>query len=81
MNNDRNMKTNKLKKKKKKICVFCQNKKTLDYKDTANVRRFVSDRAKILSRRSTGCCALHQRMVAKVIKKAREVGLLPYTVE
>jgi small subunit ribosomal protein S18 len=53
----------------------------LDYKDIAFVRRFMTDRGKIAPRRLTGCCALHQRMVAGVVKKARQVGLVPYTVE
>jgi small subunit ribosomal protein S18 len=68
-------------KKKRRPCVFCVDKKTLDYKDLGFLRRFMTDRGKIAPRRMTGCCALHQRMVARVVKKARQVGLVPYTVE
>jgi len=71
----------KLKKRKKKVCLFCADKKTIDYKDISFVRKFISDRGKILPRRNTGCCALHQRMVARAIKQAREIGLVHYTVE
>lgn len=69
------------KRRKKKPCVFCVDKKILDYKDVSFVRRFMTDRGKIAPRRLTGCCALHQRMVAKMVKRARQVGLVPYTVE
>ncbi len=68
-------------KRKPRPCVFCVDKMALDYKDIAFVRRFMTDRGKIAPRRMTGCCALHQRMVAGVVKKARQVGLVPYTVE
>lgn len=70
-----------LRKRKKRHCIFCVEKKTLDYKDVGFVRRFMTDRGKIGPRRSTGCCAFHQRMVAAVIKKARQMGLVPYTVD
>ena len=71
----------KLKKRKKKVCIFCADKRGIDYKDLSFVRKFVSDRGKILTRRSSGCCALHQRMVAGAIKRSRDAGLLHYTVE
>lgn len=71
----------KFKKRKKKVCVFCVDKTKLDYKDVGLVKRFISDRAKILPRRMSGCCALHQRMVATQIKRAREIGLLPYSLD
>ena len=71
----------KLKRRKKKVCIFCADKITIDYKDIPFVRKFISDRGKILPRRNTGCCALHQRMVCAVIKRARQIGLVPYTVE
>lgn len=80
MSNRTNVKP-KLKRKKKRACLFCADKKTLDYKDIPFVRKFMSDRGKILPRRNTGCCALHQRMVAKVVKRSREIGLVPYTIE
>ena len=68
-------------KRKRRPCVFCIDKKTLDYKDLSFVRRFITDRGKIAPRRMTGCCALHQRLGAGVVKKARQVALVPYTVE
>jgi small subunit ribosomal protein S18 len=65
---------------KKKICIFCKEHATwVDYKDINLLRRFMSDRGKIRSRRVTGNCAQHQRDVAVAIKTAREVALLPYT--
>ncbi|KAF0132841.1 MAG: small subunit ribosomal protein S18 [Candidatus Saganbacteria bacterium] len=68
-------------KRKKRVCTFCESKKKLDYKDLGLVRKFISDRGKISPRRSSGCCALHQRMVAKAIKRVREIGLVPFTVD
>jgi len=77
-----NKTTNKpMKTRKKRACPFCVSKNTLDYKDVGFVRKFISDRGKILPRRSSGCCALHQRMVAQAIKRARQIGLVPYTVD
>ena len=68
------------KKQKKKICIFCKdNVSYVDYKDTALLRKFVSERGKIRARRVTGTCAQHQRDVATAIKNAREMALLPYT--
>ncbi len=65
---------------KPKICVFCRDHVTwVDYKDVNVLRRFISDRAKIKARRTTGTCLQHQRDVAVAIKTAREVALLPYT--
>src|SRR3984885_15250560 len=65
---------------KKKVCVFCKDHAVwVDYKDVNLLRRFMSDRGKIRSRRVTGNCAQHQRDVAVAIKTAREVALLPYT--
>lgn len=68
-------------KRKRKPCFFCIEKKGLDYKDVGFVRRFMTDRGKIAPRRMTGCCALHQRMVALVIKRARQLGLVPFSVD
>lgn len=66
--------------KHRKVCVFCVDKvEEIDYKDTAKLRRFTSDRAKILPRRVTGTCAYHQRELTKAIKRARHIALLPYT--
>lgn len=68
------------KKQKRKVCVFCRDRVTyVDYKDTALLRRFISDRGKIRARRVTGTCAQHQRDVATAVKNAREMALLPYS--
>jgi small subunit ribosomal protein S18 len=55
--------------------------KTIDYKDVGTLRRFVTDRGKIRSRRKTGTCAKHQRRLAVAIKRARHLALLPFTAE
>jgi small subunit ribosomal protein S18 len=65
---------------KKKVCAFCkESAQPIDYKDTALLRRFISDRGKIRARRVTGNCTQHQRDIATAVKNAREVALLPYT--
>ncbi len=65
---------------KKKVCQFCVDKAmTIDYKDVAKLRRYTSERSKILPRRVTGTCAKHQRLLTLAIKRARHVALLPYT--
>lgn len=65
---------------KTKACSFCKDRKAdIDYKDTALLRRFLSDRGKIRSRRVTGNCVQHQRDVAVAVKNSREVALLPFT--
>ena len=65
---------------RKKVCAFCVEKvETIDYKDTAKLVRYTSDRAKILPRRVTGTCAYHQRELTTAIKRARQIALLPYT--
>jgi len=65
---------------KKKVCAFCVDKVAeIDYKDVAKLRRFVSERAKILPRRISGNCAKHQRQLTTAIKRARHIALLPYT--
>ncbi|HUG74482.1 MAG TPA: 30S ribosomal protein S18 [Acidimicrobiia bacterium] len=63
---------------RRKTCMFCDGEATIDYKDVATLRRFMSDRAKIRSSRVTGTCGQHQRQVANAIKNARELALLPY---
>ena len=65
---------------RKKVCAFCANK-ALDYKDVALLKKYVSERGKILPRRITGNCAKHQRALTVAVKRARHVALLPYTVE
>jgi small subunit ribosomal protein S18 len=64
---------------KKKVCIFCQDKNaSVDYKRPDILERFITDRGKILPRRVTGTCAKHQRIVAKEIKRARTIALLPF---
>ncbi len=68
--------------KRKKVCVFCAEKiDYVDYKDTARLRKFISERGKILPRRISGTCAKHQRDVNNAIKRARQVALLPYVTD
>lgn len=65
---------------RRKVCQFCVDKmQHIDYKDTARLRKFTSDRGKILPRRMTGTCAMHQRQLTDAIKRARHIALLPYT--
>lgn len=67
---------------RKKVCSFCVDKvETIDYKDVAKLRRFVTERGKILPRRISGNCAKHQRQVTVAIKRARNIALLPFTTE
>jgi len=69
-----------LKKFKKKPCAFCRDKATyIDYKDINLLRKYISDRGKIRSRRVTGACTQHQRQIASAVKNSREMALLPYT--
>jgi len=68
--------------KRKKVCQFCADKaEYIDFKDSAKLRRFVSERGKILPRRMTGTCAAHQRQLTEAIKRARQIALLPYVPE
>ena len=67
--------------KRKKVCVFCGKDNTIDYKDTAKLKRYVSERGKILPRRITGNCAKHQRALTVAIKRARHVALMPYSAD
>jgi len=64
---------------RRKPCPYCRDKvEQVDYKDLASLRRFVSERGKIRSRRITGACRRHQSQVARAVKRARELALLPY---
>ena len=63
---------------RKKVCVFCGKDNEISYKDTAKLKRYVSERGKILPRRVTGCCARHQRALTVAIKRARHIALMPY---
>ncbi|MBR6949523.1 MAG: 30S ribosomal protein S18 [Bacilli bacterium] len=63
---------------KKKVCMMCTGK-TVDYKDPESLRRYVNEKGKIVPRRVTGNCALHQRHISKEIKRARAIALMPYS--
>ena len=67
---------------RRKVCQFCAERvEVIDYKDISRLRKFISERAKILPRRVTGTCSRHQRAVTIAIKRARQVALLPYVNE
>ena len=69
-----------MRKRRRKVCTFCvEHIEYIDYKDTARLNKYISERAKILPRRMTGTCAKHQRALTTAIKRARQVALLPYT--
>jgi small subunit ribosomal protein S18 len=63
---------------KRKVCKFCIKKANIDWKDAGGLKRFTSERGKIMPRRITGTCAKHQRELARAIKRARSLALLPY---
>ena len=66
-----------------KVCEFCTDKsgRQIDYKDTARLRKYISERGKILPRRMKGTCAQHQRQLAIAVKRARTMALLPYSID
>ena len=66
---------------RKKVCVFCGKDNVIDYKDTNKLKRYISERGKILPRRITGNCAKHQRALTVAIKRARHVALMPYVCD
>ena len=68
---------------RKKVCAFCADKTNggIDYKDGNKLKRFISERGKILPRRITGTCAEHQRAVTVAVKRARQLAILPYVCE
>lgn len=71
-----------MRRQRKKVCSFCSDKTThIDYKDIAKLKRFISERGKILPRRISGNCAKHQREMTRSIKQARHIALLPYVSE
>lgn len=75
-----NERPNNHRKARKKVCAFCVDKvEKIDYKDINRLRRYMSERAKILPRRVTGTCAAHQRELTVAIKRARYLALLPYS--
>ena len=65
----------------KKVCLFCQEKSSIDYKDVNKLKKFIAEGGKILPRRMTGTCAQHQRSLAKAIKRARVAALLPFKAD
>lgn len=66
---------------RKKVCAFCGKEGEISYKDTARLKKYVSERGKILPRRVTGSCAKHQRALTTAVKRARHIALLPYTCD
>jgi len=67
---------------RRKVCVFCSDEnQKIDYKDANLLRKYISERGKILPRRITGTCAKHQRELTTAIKRARQVALIPYVIE
>lgn len=76
------MKRERGRKPKKKVCSFCVDKiESIDYKDVPKLRRYTTERGKILPRRISGNCAKHQRQMTIAIKRARNIALLPFTAE
>ena len=77
VNNDKVVRP--VKRARKKVCQFCVDRaEFIDYKDVAKLKKYMTERSKILPRRVTGCCAYHQRELATAIKRARQVALIPY---
>ena len=67
---------------KKKVCVFCQNKEeNIDYKDVNKLKKYMTEKGKILPRRQTGVCAYHQRTLTEAIKRARIMALVPFQAD
>ena len=71
-----------VKRTRKKVCQFCADRtEFMDYKDIAKLKKYMTERAKILPRRVTGCCAYHQRELTTAIKRARQLALIPYVAD
>ncbi len=71
-----------VKRTRKKVCMFCADRtEFIDYKDVAKLKKYMTERAKILPRRVTGCCAYHQRELTTAIKRARQLALIPYAAD
>lgn len=67
---------------KKKVCQFCVDKAAdIDYKDVSKLRRYITEKGKIIPRRTSGVCAMHQRALTTAIKRARYMALLPFKAE
>lgn len=76
------MRDGKPKRSSRKVCQFCVDKTDyIDYKEVSRLRRFISERGKILPRRLTGTCARHQRTLTDALERARQIALLPYTAD
>lgn len=76
------MKRERGKKTRRRVCSFCADKMAdIDYKDAGRLRKYITERGKILPRRITGNCAKHQRQLTIAIKRARHIALLPFTIE
>ncbi len=76
------MKREKTRRTRRKVCSFCVDKvEGIDYKDLNRLRRYITERGKILPRRISGSCAKHQRQLTSAIKRARNIALLPFTLE
>jgi small subunit ribosomal protein S18 len=72
----------KMRRSKRKVCAFCVDKaESIDYKDVAKLRKYVTERGKILPRRISGTCAKHQRQLTASVKRSRNIALLPFTTE
>ncbi|AYD41363.1 30S ribosomal protein S18 [Clostridium fermenticellae] len=72
----------KMRRAKRKVCAFCLDKaEGIDYKDVNKLRKYITERGKILPRRISGNCAKHQRQLTEAIKRARNIALLPFTTE
>ena len=79
---DRPVRPRRYGRRRRKVCRFCVDKvEAIDYKDVSLLRQCVNERGRIMARRRTGTCARHQRMLARAIKRARHIALLPYTAE
>ena len=66
---------------RRKVCVFCGKDNVIDYKNVAQLKKYVSERGKILPRRITGNCAKHQREITSAIKRARHLAMMPYVTD
>ncbi len=80
--NDKNIRNPRMRRQRRKVCAFCADKvEVIDYKDIGRLRKFITERGKILPKRMSGTCAKHQRELTTAIKRARHLAFLPYTGE
>ena len=80
--NDKNIRNPRMRRPRRKVCAFCADKvEVIDYKDVGRLRKFITERGKILPKRMSGTCAKHQRELTTSIKRARHLAFLPYTGE